>query len=72
MWLEQLNVTPMGPDQGREHGQWLQELEEKLRVQEECLSKQHQALETIGSPDLHRPTGSGEERTSQVGGAISR
>ena len=35
----------MGPDQGREHGQWLQELEEKLRAQEECLSRQHQTLE---------------------------
>ena len=46
MLLEQLNSTPMGPDQGREHGQWLQELEEKLRVQEECLTKQHQVLET--------------------------
>ena len=45
MWLEQLNSTPLGPEQGREHGQWLQELEEKLRVQEECLTRQRTALE---------------------------
>ena len=48
MWLEQLNLTPLGPMQGRERGQWLQELEEKLRVQEECLTRQHNALERWG------------------------
>ena len=45
MWLDQLNQAPLGPQQGSEHGRWLQVFEEQLLVQEECLERQNEVLE---------------------------
>ncbi|CAK9061145.1 unnamed protein product [Durusdinium trenchii] len=60
MWLDQLNQVAVGAQQGSEHGGWLQVLEEQLMVREECLQRQHGALESWRMAALQAAGGSGE------------
>ena len=60
MWMDQLNQAAVGAQQGSEHGGWLQVLEEQLMVREECLQRQHRALEGWRIAALQAAGGSGE------------
>ncbi|CAK9036004.1 unnamed protein product [Durusdinium trenchii] len=60
MWLDQLNQVAVGAQQGSEHGGWLQVLEEQLMVREECLQRQHGALESWRMAALQAAGGSGK------------